>query len=1281
MKCWSCFASWVVLSAVLAAGVAHAAKEVPLIDPVNPAQGWRFNNGPEFPGAKGGITLDDGVDPQRRPALRLDGDFTGGGGYVDVGRNVPNVEVDTLTYWIKVPQGASQMTVRLIDGTGQCHQLNLKVADHGNWQQVILPVTKYFDMRASGTPLELVVKYENWGGTKDGKWHQPMKGLHFLASPKFFGEAKKGEVWFSGMKLLVVPSKPYKESFDARAALPQGWTVRGPKGAAAVVAETAFDGANALHIQRDEKQLNDAVEVTGALFAAAPGAWNLGGALRSALHSPDNSFNVMTGVETLDANDKVIERKALIEQAGTANWKPFSRMIEFPKGTEKARFVFIVNKTHGTFDADALTAAPFESKAAEKIVERVVITGSTSGHLFMPDAPVEFEVDVQTSKALPADARQAVVTIVDYWGAEVLDPITLKLAENGKEKERLRHVEKFTLPVERLEVGKYFEVHVNVAVPRYADAFEFSGFARLPKAESHNHPARDIPFSIRNWDSTIASYYPLADRIGIRLIGTWGDANWEKIRDLGDLWYGGPRGPDTPGAVERNGWKNTTEEKVRQCAIDFMTKHKDEPSLGVVMLGNEPNERPELVAEKVRAYQIAYEALKSVKPDIFIVTTSVPALETFFEAGYYKYTDAYDYHTYGGPEGVRNGIRKYRELAKKYNAEKPIWCTELGLNSQGQTRQAVAETVVKNFTAFFAEGGANVSWFTIMYPDTDGKLRGGGGEAHNTFDAQYNRYNPKLDAIMNYVMINNITVKKCIDEVQHSDGVQDFLFRDPSGNGDTFQVLWMERPLATRGVKVSAAGPVRVTRVDGSMVDLTPDNGVLTLGLSTEPVLLRYTATPSARTAAQPLARDFAPAAFNLDPAQNFSILKGQSRSVKLTGANLKAADFVAEYPPRWNATFAQSGADVICTVTSPAETEARTGRVMIRQLTSGKPSGELILTMPIMSPITAETALAGRNADGQPGIRVIMTNNGLEPKTVNWTIELLNAWPLAGGVFKFNEPGNLAAYLKGETEGRATLDADATHTLDIHVADFAPQTLYRVRTTVTDDAGRRTVTERFAGGFAVAKRVNQPVAIDGSVEPFWNNCPPETINTVAAALRFGGDKTRPWQGPEDLSATWRAAWDDTYLYLLIDVTDDVFSAPHVDGAIWNQDGLQFLFDPTRTQTEKAGKYDYSVGLGKGKDPQAWCNLTAHPSVPEGNASSAFKVSITNWPEGGKGGKHYKLAIPWTHLAPFKPLSGANLGMGLIINEDDGDRRVGYSSWFSGPHTKNLDDVGDLILE
>ncbi len=65
---------------------------------------------------------------------------------------------------------------------------------------------------------------------------------------------------------------------------------------------------------------------------------------------------------------------------------------------------------------------------------------------------------------------------------------------------------------------------------------------------------------------------------------------------------------------------------------------------------------------------------------------------------------------------------------------------------------------------------------------------------------------------------------------------------------------------------------------------------------------------------------------------------------------------------------------------------------------------------------------------------------------------------------------------------------------------------------------------------------------------------------------------------------------------------------------------------------------------------------------------------------GGGGGMTYELAIPWSRLAPFRPQVGADLGLSLIVNEDDGRGRTGFMAWFGNPNTKEIDLVGDLIL-
>jgi len=62
------------------------------------------------------------------------------------------------------------------------------------------------------------------------------------------------------------------------------------------------------------------------------------------------------------------------------------------------------------------------------------------------------------------------------------------------------------------------------------------------------------------------------------------------------------------------------------------------------------------------------------------------------------------------------------------------------------------------------------------------------------------------------------------------------------------------------------------------------------------------------------------------------------------------------------------------------------------------------------------------------------------------------------------------------------------------------------------------------------------------------------------------------------------------------------------------------------------------------------------------------------------GNMIYEVAFPWQRLAPFKPAPGADLGLGMIINEDDGNGRRSSMDWFEGVGLKETDFVGDVIL-
>src|SRR5690606_39133014 len=150
-----------------------------------------------------------------------------------------------------------------------------------------------------------------------------------------------------------------------------------------------------------------------------------------------------------------------------------------------------------------------------------------------------------------------------------------------------------------------------------------------------------------------------------------------------------------------------------------------------------------------------------------------------------------------------------------------------------------------------------------------------------------------------------------------------------------------------------------------------------------------------------------------------------------------------------------------------------------------------------------------------------------------------------------------------------------------------------------------------------------------------------------------------------DLSADIRYLWDDEYLYIGAVVTDDTHVADKRDGSLWNMDGLQFLVDVNRAGKEKSGQYDISFGHGT-NGPQVWCHTSGSSTIPAGEITTG-KLTVIR--DDAARTTTYEFALPWARLAPFRPSAGANIGLALIVNDNDGDGRY-FVGWFSGVHSK-----------
>ena len=471
------------------------------------------------------------------------------------------------------------------------------------------------------------------------------------------------------------------------------------------------------------------------------------------------------------------------------------------------------------------------------------------GNLLFPKDSREIGVTVLARKPLPKSQKTLTCVVRDYWGAEQMGPVGVTLAGPRMEKKRFIYEATLDLGKVPLKIGRYYEFHGEIAAePQGGIPIEpfrnHASFAILPEAKTRQYDPMDVPFTARNWDNRIGEYIRLTDRLGIRICGLWG--GWSSKP---------PYKPQAPGLdlcrELKMGWLTTTpikhiergkdnewsEEALRQGVRNFLKAYGDERPL-IINLGNEPHGTGDRVRKNVQAYRVVYQEIKKIDPTIPVVATSVEPNEEYFKNGYGQWCDAYDFHIYEHHSKVAKTMEKYRELMEKYEVVKPIWSTELGLNSQGQPRHAVSLEVIKKFATFFASGGENASWFGLLYPDREGKNHGSSGDSHNLFDCRFNRYAPRLDAITCFHAINAIAIKKFVEEKRYPNGVHAFLFRDREDR--CLQILWNDNSRVDAFFPLPGVPEVELIHIDGSSAMLNAHGEGLTLGVSSDPLMLHY---------------------------------------------------------------------------------------------------------------------------------------------------------------------------------------------------------------------------------------------------------------------------------------------------------------------------------------------------------------------------------------------------------------------------------------------------------
>ncbi|HEY3281910.1 MAG TPA: sugar-binding protein [Armatimonadota bacterium] len=217
----------------------------------------------------------------------------------------------------------------------------------------------------------------------------------------------------------------------------------------------------------------------------------------------------------------------------------------------------------------------------------------------------------------------------------------------------------------------------------------------------------------------------------------------------------------------------------------------------------------------------------------------------------------------------------------------------------------------------------------------------------------------------------------------------------------------------------------------------------------------------------------------------------------------------------------------------------------------------------------------------------------------------------------------------------------------------------------VTVAAGQRasmTITATLDQPFVYnIVRAKAPIKIDGvGDDAAWADGTPMLLNTKEQV------NAGTWGGVDDLSAIVKVMFDDQYLYVLADVTDDHprinSHGPDDAGNVWQGDGVETYvgldgFDPKRGTYDKTRNYQWSTGAGP--DP-AWKIYRPDPGdvLPPNIPGTDGNLVIKDHAAGQKPGYVVEERMPWTGFPDadktlIPPKDNAPASLTVALNDTD----------------------------
>ncbi len=146
------------------------------------------------------------------------------------------------------------------------------------------------------------------------------------------------------------------------------------------------------------------------------------------------------------------------------------------------------------------------------------------------------------------------------------------------------------------------------------------------------------------------------------------------------------------------------------------------------------------------------------------------------------------------------------------------------------------------------------------------------------------------------------------------------------------------------------------------------------------------------------------------------------------------------------------------------------------------------------------------------------------------------------------------------------------------------------------------------------------------------------------------------WQTPANLRVLAATGWNDEGFHFLAEVHDDTFHQPHTLGDTWRGDSIQLAFDAGNDASEGRMEFDandHEFALALTPDGPQVFRHAGPPGRATGELVPGARLEVRR--DGTR--TRYLATIPWSELAPLRPVAGRMFGFNFIVNDNDGAGR------------------------